>query len=90
MAVFDDGEAWDRKLLHYPHRIEWRGDLPVTVPAEPVAIEVPPGEPLKDECRHFLECIRTGARAQTDGEEGVRVLRVLRRASEALLTRRAA
>ena len=90
MAVFDDSEPWERKLLHYPHRIEWRRDLPVAVAADPIPIEVPAGEPLKAETQHFLDAIRTGAPPITDAEEGIRVLKVLRRASEALLARRAA
>jgi UDP-2-acetamido-3-amino-2,3-dideoxy-glucuronate N-acetyltransferase len=84
MAVFDDGEPWERKLLLYPHRVEWQGDLPVPARADPVPVAVEPKEPLREECLHFLECIRTGARPRTDGREGVRVLRVLERASVAL------
>src|SRR5262249_43312470 len=33
MAVFDDGQDWDAKLLLYPHRIEWRETLPVPMRA---------------------------------------------------------
>lgn len=89
MAVFDDGEPWEHKLLLYPHKIEWRqlgagGAIPVPQRAEadPVAVEA--GEPLRLECRHFLDCIESGCRPLTDGREGVRVLRVLSRATEAL------
>ena len=31
MAVFDDGEPWERKLLLYPHQVEWRDNMPVPV-----------------------------------------------------------
>jgi UDP-2-acetamido-3-amino-2,3-dideoxy-glucuronate N-acetyltransferase len=89
MAVFDDGEPWERKLLLYPHTIEWRqlgtgGAIPVPqrADADPVALEA--GEPLKLECQHFLDCIETGSWPLTDGREGLRVLRVLSRASAAL------
>jgi predicted dehydrogenase/acetyltransferase-like isoleucine patch superfamily enzyme len=84
MAVFDDGEEWDRKLLLYPHRVEWRATLPVPQrgDATPVALEA--SEPLRNECQHFLDCIRTGATPRTDGREGLRVLRVLARATAAL------
>jgi UDP-2-acetamido-3-amino-2,3-dideoxy-glucuronate N-acetyltransferase len=84
MAVFDDGQPWSRKLLLYPHRIEWRETMPVPRKAEadPVALEE--GEPLNLECRHFLDCISSGSTPRTDGREGLRVLRVLTRASEAL------
>ncbi len=84
MAVFDDGEPWSRKLVIYPHRIEWRRAMPVPQRAEADPIPLDEDEPLKLECRHFLEAIATGAPPRTDGAEGVRVLRVLTRASEAL------
>lgn len=34
-------------------------------------------EPLQEECAHFVECVRTGARPLTDGENGLRVVSVL-------------
>lgn len=34
-------------------------------------------EPLRIECNHFVDCIRTGRRPRSDGESGVRVVRVL-------------
>jgi acetyltransferase-like isoleucine patch superfamily enzyme len=55
-----------------PHRAE----------ADPVTLDE--GEPLERECRHFLDCIASGQRPRTDGREGLRVLRVLARASAAL------
>jgi len=89
MAVFDDGEPWERKLLLYPHTIEWRqfgtgGAIPVPQRAEADPVGLEAGEPLKLECQHFLDCIETGRRPLTDGGEGLRVLRVLSRASAAL------
>lgn len=84
MAVFDDGEAWDRKLLLYPHTVEWKDSIPVPTKADAVPISVPQEEPLRQECRHFLDCVRTGETPRTDGHEGLRVLSVLARASESL------
>jgi UDP-2-acetamido-3-amino-2,3-dideoxy-glucuronate N-acetyltransferase len=84
MAVFDDGQPWSRKLLLYPHRIEWREAMPVPQRAEADPVPLEEGEPLKLECQHFLDCIATGGRPRTDGREGLRVLRVLAQASEAL------
>ena len=34
-------------------------------------------EPLRIECEHFVECIRTGATPRSDGHSGLRVVRVL-------------
>jgi UDP-2-acetamido-3-amino-2,3-dideoxy-glucuronate N-acetyltransferase len=84
MAVFNDGEEWDRKLLIYPHRVEWKDNLPVPARAEPLSISITPDEPLKEECQHFLDCIKSGARPRTDGREGLHVLRVLSRAASSL------
>jgi UDP-2-acetamido-3-amino-2,3-dideoxy-glucuronate N-acetyltransferase len=84
MAVFDDGQPWSSKLLIYPHRIEWREAMPVPQKAEADPVALDEGEPLNIECRHFLDCIASGSKPRTDGREGLRVLRVLSRASEAL------
>jgi UDP-2-acetamido-3-amino-2,3-dideoxy-glucuronate N-acetyltransferase len=84
MAVFDDGQPWSRKLLLYPHRIEWRETLPVPQKAEADPVPLEEGEPLNLECRHFLDCIADSSNPRTDGREGLRVLRVLAQASGAL------
>lgn len=41
-------------------------------------------EPLKLECQHFLECIRTGKPPLTDGYEGLRVVEALEAAQRSL------
>ncbi|MFC1525515.1 Gfo/Idh/MocA family protein [Candidatus Latescibacterota bacterium] len=41
-------------------------------------------EPLKRECAHFVECVSAGKRPLTDGENGLRVVRVLEAASRSL------
>ncbi len=84
MAVFDDGQPWDSKVLVYPHRIDWSHGDPLPTRADAVAVEIAPEEPLKVECAHFLECVATGATPRTDGREGLRVLRVLQAADDAL------
>src|SRR5215813_3674276 len=83
MAVFDDVEEKD-KLLLYSHTIHWKNHVPIPsrADARPVAFE--PEEPLRAECRHFLDCVRSRSRPRTDGAEGLRVLTVLQRCQEAL------
>jgi predicted dehydrogenase len=39
-------------------------------------------EPLKMECLHFIECIRSGAVPKTNGEAGLSVVKVVERACE--------
>ncbi len=44
-------------------------------------------EPLRNECAHFIECILEGKRPSTDGENGLRVVRVLEAAQRSLKNR---
>jgi hypothetical protein len=41
-------------------------------------------EPLKLECQHFLDCVRSGARPITDGRLGLEVVRILEASGESL------
>jgi len=85
MAVFEDSEPdWDRRLALYRHKIDLSGAVPIPVKAHPEYLIVPRGEPLREECAHFVHCIRTGERPRTDGREGLRVLTVLNRAERSL------
>ena len=88
MAVFDDTRNWDGKLQYYAHRIGWRNGVPELgrVVAEPIGIEK--AEPLKLECEHFIQCVSTRSVPRTNGEEGLRVLRVLEAADRALCDER--
>ena len=84
MAVFDDGQPWESKLLVYGHRVDWRRGAPEPVRAAAEPVPVVPSEPLKVECEHFLDCVASGGAARTDGPEGVRVLKVLHEAQRSL------
>ena len=75
MAVFDD--TAEKKLLLYPHRVDWASRTPKAVKAEAVAVELEKAEPLKEECRHFLDCVANRRPPLSDGREGLRVLKVL-------------
>jgi predicted dehydrogenase/acetyltransferase-like isoleucine patch superfamily enzyme len=78
MAVFDDTQPWKDKLLLYPHRINWKNNLPVPTKGEAETVDIIQDEPLKCECQHFLDCIMNGGKPKTDGHEGLRVLKVLK------------
>src|SRR5262249_53466123 len=58
MAVFDDLEK-ENKLVLYPHSIHWKNHLPMADKAQAQPVPFEPCEPLRAECLHFLECIRT-------------------------------
>jgi len=41
-------------------------------------------EPLKTECRHFLDCIKSGAKPESSGLEGLKVVQILEAATKSL------
>ena len=83
MAVFDDTKPWPEKLLLYSHTVEWNEkNIPLARKAESVPVPLPEKEPLRLECEHFLCCIQNRSRPLTDGESGVRVLKVLEKAQK--------
>jgi predicted dehydrogenase len=76
MAVFDDLNS-QAKLMLFDKNIEMVNGNFLARRPEGVAVEIEPTEPLRRECDHFLECLRTRHTPQTDAQEGLRVLRVL-------------
>ncbi len=82
MALFDD--TAECKLLLFPHRIEWKNQVPTAIKAESRPVELPAEEPLRNECAHFLECVENRTTPLTDGEEGLRVLRLLKLCQQSL------
>jgi predicted dehydrogenase len=79
MATFDD-MVLEGKVTIYDKGVEqdarnW-GEY-ITRSGEVRSPAIPNVEPLRLECEHFLECVRTGATPRSDGESGLRVVRVL-------------
>lgn len=85
-VVFEDSEPeWGRKLTVHEHRVKIERGLPVPRRGEVRHIDVPQAEPLKCECAHFLERIADRAEPLTGGREGRAVVRVLQRATAAMI-----
>lgn len=83
MAVFDD--ITKEKLFIYPHKIEWMdGKVPLAQKAEYYTVEVENKEPLKEELIHFIDCVKSRLQPKTDGEEGLKVLKILELAEKSL------
>jgi len=83
MVVFDDMEA-ERKVTVYDRgatttrtKFETYGEF-VTLHFGDIHIpKLSNEEPLRVECRHFVECIREGRPPLSDGRDGLNVVRVL-------------
>jgi len=83
MIVFDDVNP-ENKLSIYDHKIDWIERLPVPRPEEAQPLKVDQKEPLKSECEHFIECITSRKTPKTDGNNGLRVLKILEACQESL------
>jgi predicted dehydrogenase len=86
MATFDD-MAVERKLTVYDKGFdedaEGYGEY-ITRSGGSFSPAIPNVEPLRAECEHFVESIRTGRAPQSDGVSGLRVVRVLEQLQHSL------
>ncbi len=81
MVVFDDVASIDKKLILYPYSIQWGDGVPVPDREDGIPLDLSEDweEPLALECRTFIDAI-SGSPFITDGQEGLRVLKVLEQA----------
>jgi predicted dehydrogenase len=74
LAVYDKG--FDEDARSWGEYIARSGDI--------FSPRISNAEPLRIECEHFLECIRTGTTPRSDGLSGLRVVRVLEQLQRSL------
>lgn len=89
MVVFDDMEPTDKVRIYdkgvdiKPQAVAYEDYLHVRF-GDVLIPHIGSTEPLRIECQHFLDCIRTGARPMSDGRQGLQVIRVLAAAQRSL------
>ncbi len=86
MATFDDMRA-EAKVTVYDKGLDedvrsW-GEY-VARSGDIWSPRIPATEPLRLECEHFVACVREGRTPRSDGESGLRVVRVLERLQASL------
>jgi predicted dehydrogenase len=81
MAVFDDTKVWSEKLAIYRHTFRCSLGHPILEKSEVEYVRVTQSEPLKNECQHFVDVVNNNMTPNTDGKEGLAVLKVLTAAS---------
>jgi len=89
MAVIDDMEA-SEKIRIYDKGVNFTGSYAgfgeyLTLRIGDILIPTIKNiEPLKVECQHFIDCILNNKTPRSDGEDGLRVVRVLNAAQQSL------
>ena len=86
MATFDDmaiegkltiyDKGFDEDVRSYGEYITRTGDI--------FSPRIPNVEPLRIECEHFVDCVRTGTAPRSDGLSGLRVVAVLEQLQQSL------
>ena len=82
MASFDDVS---KELILYDQRVDVKENGPIPVKGEGEHVPFAADEPLRLECQAFLDAIRTRKPPITDGESGLRTLKVLQAAQRSLV-----
>ncbi len=92
MAVIDDVESTEKVRLYDKGVAVQPGEARYASYVEAMAIrsgdiripKIDMKEPLRLECQHFIECIRTGQAPRSDGRNGLAVVRLLAAAQQSL------
>jgi predicted dehydrogenase len=74
LTVYDKG--FDEDTRSWGEYIARSGDI--------FSPRIPSLEPLRIECEHFVQCVRSGSPPRSDGQSGLRVVRVLERLQRSL------
>ncbi len=74
LAIYDKG--FDEDSRSWGEYIARSGDV--------FSPRISNSEPLRIECEHFVECIRSGTTPRSDGDSGLRVVRVLEQLQRSL------
>ena len=77
ILVFDDMQAPDKKIALYKSQVKIKDGIPQHFKADAEYIEFEIKEPLKEECMSFINSIEKCVKPYTDGNEGLKVLKVL-------------
>ena len=84
MATFNDVAPFGEKLQLYPQNVEFDGPIPILKKEDAKFVEHANTEPLREECKHFLECIQSRNQPLTNAQSGIDVLKVLHASQQSI------
>ncbi|MEZ4698501.1 MAG: Gfo/Idh/MocA family oxidoreductase [Rhodothermales bacterium] len=98
MAIIDDVSSSEKVRLYDKGVVVAPGESRYAEYAEAMSIrdgdivipKLPTEEPLRAECKHFVDCVATGTNPRSDGRNGLAVVRMLSAAMTSLRNRGAA
>jgi len=89
MLIYNDAESVEKikifdKGVTLPEAKNYRKFLPEYRVGDVISPQVETTEPLQLECRHFIDCILKNKRPETDGINGLNVVKILEAAEKSL------
>ena len=84
MAIFNDVAPFGEKLKLYHNSVELEGTMPILKKEDAQFVDHLQTEPLREECRHFLECVSSRQNPLTDASSGIEVLKLLHACQESM------
>ena len=88
MVVFDDMEPRN-KLAIFDKGVEWTEKGGISVRYGDIYLpSILLHEPLTTACKHFIDCVENEKKPKSDGNSGLEVLKVLKKAQESLERKR--
>jgi UDP-2-acetamido-3-amino-2,3-dideoxy-glucuronate N-acetyltransferase len=84
--VFDDTKNWKEKLAFFENEFKNLDNEIYITQNNKSYIDVIESEPLRNECKHFMEVVNNDSHPLTNGYEGLKVLKVLSAASKSKIT----
>ena len=67
--IFDDCQPWDKKLQYYAPHPEWTKNDMLPDLSDVTYLPFDTYEPLREECNHFIQCIKKNSQPLTNGQE---------------------
>lgn len=84
MIVFDDTQDWGKKVQIFDHVLQDHMDYAHFTPGNSHAVMVEVGEPLRNECQHFLDCIQNHATPITHAADAAQVVAIIEACHESI------
>ncbi|MCP4631396.1 MAG: Gfo/Idh/MocA family oxidoreductase [candidate division Zixibacteria bacterium] len=89
MVVFNDTESSEKirivdKGINISRDYNTYGEYLSLRSGDIVIPSLPNVEPLKTECQHFIDCVKSRTQPRSDGNDGLRVLKILSSAQKSL------
>ncbi len=84
MIVFDDTQDWGNKVQIFDHVLCDQPDYAILTSGKAQSVMLEVGEPLRNECQHFIDCILQKETPLTHGADALQVVAIIEACHESI------